>query len=259
MRCGIVFALGWLGAATLLAQTLEEAAPAVRTALDALERAEGGRVRFTYLDRSHTLNYNEKGKQTADFTQVFDVTYIAGIEYARLVEVNGKPLMGRALREEQARYDAAIRERSALDDAARARLEHHLQKDAGIDLSAIAKGYRDTVVDRQTIDGRECLVVAALPGENGGSKQYRLWLDPAQARIVRLDFEQIRDEGEMLRGSHGSKRWIYLDGTPLVTQSAADATYLVNGRDRVRVIAEHMYSGFRRFTATATIVPVSPK
>ena len=52
------------------------------------------KVRYTYRDLSHTQNFNEKGKRTVDLTQLFDVTYLGGLEYSRLLEVNGKPLCG---------------------------------------------------------------------------------------------------------------------------------------------------------------------
>ena len=43
----------------------------------------------------------------------------------------------------------------------------------------------------------------------------------------------------------------------LVTHSVADATFAVGGGRPTRVVAEHTYSGFRRFTATATVLPAA--
>ena len=250
----MLFLLGSMiaGSPHLLGQAGEIAG--LRAAVSKLENTAESKVRYTYRDLSHTQNFNEKGKRTIDLTQLFDVTYIGGLEYSRLLEVNGRPLGGKALREEQERYDAAIRERSSLDAGARAKLEHHLQKDARIDLKTLAGGYRDSIVGHERIDGRDCAVVEAVPGEGGGTKSYRLWLDTDRVRIVRLDFLQLSREGEMLEGARGTKSWIYPEGVPVVSHSAVEATYEIGGHGRIRVLADHSYSEIKRFSATATLL-----
>jgi hypothetical protein len=101
------------------AQEQPDAAALLRGALDKLEVAKQSKTRFTYLDLNHTQNFNEKGKKTADVTHLFEVTYIADLQYSRLLEVDGRELKGKALDEEQKRYDDAVKERSALDERAR--------------------------------------------------------------------------------------------------------------------------------------------
>ncbi len=251
LLCGLV-----TGGSRLRGQSEEIAG--LRAALGKLEDTAESKARFTYRDLSHTQNFNEKGKRSVDLTQLFDVTYIGGLEYSRLLAVNGKPLEGKALRQEQERYEAAVRERSSLDGVARAKFDHHIQKDAGIDLRAVAEGYRERVVGHESIHGRDCLVIEATPGEGGGAKSYRLWLDADGAQLVRLDFLQLAREGEMLEGTRGTKLWIYLQGSPLVSQSSVDAAYQIKGVGWVRVVADHSYSEFKRFAATATLLPSSP-
>ena len=246
--CGMV-----AGGRQLLGE--EEAIPGLRAALAKLEDTAESKVRFTYRDLSHTQNFNEKGRRTVDLTQLFDVTYIRGLEYTRLLAVDGRPLEGKALRQEQERYDAAVRERSSLDAAARAKFDHHIQKDAGIDLKGLADGYRERVTGHEPISGRDCVIIEAVPGAGGGAKSYRLWLDADRAQIVRLEFLQLQREGEMLEGTRGTKFWIYLEGAPLVSHSAVEAMYQINGLGRVRVLADHSYSEFKRFSATSTVLP----
>ncbi len=227
----------------------------LRAALAKLEDTAESKVRFTYRDLSHTQNFDGKGKRTVDLTELFDVTYLSGLEYSRLLAVDGRPLAGKALRQEQEHYDAAVRERSSLDGAARAKFDHHIQKDAGIDLKALADGYRDRIVGHEPINGQDCVVIEAIPGAGGGAKSYRLWLDVDRAQIVRLDFLQLSREGEMLEGTRGSKFWTYIEGSPLVSHSAVEAMYEINGGERIRVLADHSYSEFRRFSATSTVLP----
>jgi hypothetical protein len=75
---------------------------------------------------------------------------------------------------------------------------------------------------------------------------------------VRLEFNQLADEGDMLNGGSGTTEWIYIDGTPLVTRTHIDATVL-DGKKRLRIVTDHTYSQFRKFSVTTTIIPVEPR
>ena len=242
------------------AQTQNDVDPAeqkLRAALDKLEQAKQSKTRFTYLDLHHTQNFNEKGKKTADITQLFEVTYIADLQYSRLLEVDGKALKGKALEAEQRRYDDAVRERSALDDNARAKIQHQVMKDAGITVGPL-RDYRNTVAERAVVDDRDCLVIDSDPVTSARRKSFRIWLDPAKEEMVRMEFTQLADEGDMLSGGSGSLEWTYVDGTPLLVRSHIDANSL-NGKRWVHLIVDHDYSRFRRFSVTTTIVPVAPE
>jgi hypothetical protein len=229
---------------------------ALRTALDKLSKAKESKTRFTYLDLNHTQNFNEKGKKTADFTQLFEVTYIADLQYSRLLEMDGKPLTGKALDAEQKRYDDAVRDRSALDATARAKIQHQVMKDAGIALGDL-KSYNNTVVDHAVVDGRDCIVVDSTPATEAKRKRYKTWLDAAKGEAVRLEFTQLADEGDMLSGGTGRLEWVYMDGVPLLVHSHIDANTLL-GKKRVHIVVDHDYSRFRKFSVTTTIIPVEP-
>jgi hypothetical protein len=249
-----------IGRSGVHAQTQSDVAPAVqglRVALDKIGQAKQSKTRFTYLDLNHTQNFNEKGKKTADIKQLFEVTYIADLQYSRLLEVDGKALTGKALAAEQRRYDDAVRERSALDENARAKIQHQVMKDAGITLGPLRE-YRTTVAERAVVDDRDCLVIDADPLTSVRRKSFRIWLDPAEEEVVRMEFTQLADEGDMLSEGSGKLEWTYIDGTPLLVRSHIDANSL-NGKRRVHLIVDHDYSRFRRFSVTTTILPVGPE
>jgi hypothetical protein len=54
----------------------------LRPAFQKMDLPKGTRTRFTFLDLHHNVNFNEKGKKTADETQLYDVTYIGDLQCA---------------------------------------------------------------------------------------------------------------------------------------------------------------------------------
>jgi hypothetical protein len=239
------------------AQDVDPAA-LLHRAVDKYEEAKDSKTRFTYLELVHTQNFNEKGKKTVDYTQLFEVTYIADLEYSRLLEVNGKTLSGKALEAEQKRYDDAVRERSALDGFARAKIQHQKMLNAGVNLPDLLTGYRSSVVDHVAMEGCDCIVIDSVPTSSAWKKHYRLWIDPSSSEIRRVDFDQLADDGEILRGGSGTKTLQYVDGIPLVVHSHFDGNARLNN-ETARVVADHTFSKFRKFSVTTTILPVETK
>jgi hypothetical protein len=239
-----------------LAQEEPDASALLRGAFDKLDKAKQSKTRFTYLDLNRTQNFNETGKKTADITQLFEVTYIADLQYSRLLEVNGRALKGKELDKEQKRYDDAVKDRSALDDSARAKIQHQIMKDAGIVLGDLG-GYRNTAVEHAEIGERKCVVIDSTPADAAKRKQFKAWVDPERDEMVQLEFTQLEDDGDLLKGGTGRLEWTFMDGTPLLTHSHLDVTTM-NGRTKVHLLVDHTYTRFRKFSVTATIIPVDP-
>lgn len=233
-----------------------DALKSLRTAVQRFKEAKISRTRYTYLDLDHTQNFNEKGKLFFDDTQLFEVTYIGDLRFLRLLQQGGKPLEGSALEAERKRYDDAVREHAALDEIARSRIQHQLWKDVSVNLSLLPDRYQNQVAKHEALGGRECLVIESEPTAGVPQKRYRLWLDPAENKILRMEFEQLSDEGDNLRGGSGMMMWIYMDDVPLVTASRLDFMALLGRKKRVRVMAEHTYSRFRKFSVTSKVVEV---
>lgn len=127
-------------------------------------------------------------------------------------------------------------------------------KDAGISLGSLSD-YRHTVAEHAVVDDRDCLVIYSVPLTSVRRKSFRLLLDPAKQELVRMEFTQLADEGDMLSGGTGRLEWTYIDGTPLLVRSHIDA-YTMGGKTRVHLIVDHDYSRFRKFSVTTTIFPV---
>jgi hypothetical protein len=248
------------GLATVQAQPQQDvsATDLLRLAVDKFEAAKDSKTRFTYLQLNHIQNFNEKGKKTVEYTQLYEVTYIVDLEYLRLLEVDGKALKGEALKVEQRRYDEAVRERSALDGFARARIQNQRMLDARIKIRDLETEYRVSAAEHDTIDDCQCILIDLVPVSSAAKKHYRLWIDPVTSEIRRLDFEQLAFEGEFLSGGKGTETFQYLDGVPLIVHSHFDGKAMLNDKT-IRVVADHTYSRFRKFSVTTTIVPLKPE
>lgn len=229
----------------------------LRAAIEKYGKANDLKTRFTYLELVHTQNYNERGKKTVDYTELFDVTYIGDLQFARLLEVDGKALKGKALESEQRRYDDAVRDRSALDGFARAKIQHQKMLDAGVKLGDLINEYRSSAVDQAKMDDCNCVVIDLVPISSDAKRNYRVWIDPLTNEIRRLDFDQLVDSGDVLRGGKSAQTFKYLDNVPLPAHSHFEGNAALNSKT-VRIVADHTYSHYKKFSVTTTILPVVP-
>jgi len=242
-------------------QNGSDATPLLLPALARFDLAKKSTTRFTYLYLDHTQNFNAKGKRTVEYRHLYEVIYIADLEYEKLLEMNGKPLKGKALKEEEDRYDQAVRERAALDQAARSKIEHQEVKHFDVNLKYLATKYRNTVTGLVKLEGRECSLIDSIPLEratDAPKKRLRIWLDAAQGQILRIEFETLADEEGVLGGATGNQSFTYIDGIPVVTQNHIDFNMLLGGKTPIRVVADHTFTNYRRFVSTLRIVPDPP-
>jgi hypothetical protein len=244
----------------LLGQTGEDPTPPLRAAIEKGRSADSGKTRFTYEVLEHSQNFNQKGKIISDVTRRYEVIYIADLLYQHLLEVNGKPLAGQALADEQKRYDDAVRERTALDDAARAKLMHHKHKEVMVSFGQILTKYHNRVVEATQLNGRSCLLIDSTPLEtvaDAPKRHLRIWLDQEKSEFLRIDFDLLADEDDLLRGSSGSMSFTYIDGVLLDTVHHLDFTVPAKDKKKsaARVVSDQTFSNYRKFVSTTRILP----
>jgi hypothetical protein len=241
-------------AAQLWAQDDPASWDMLKPAFAKLSRVSQSKTRFTYFDLNHLQNFDEKGKKFVDTTQLFEVTYIGDLQYSRLMEVNGRPLTGKELKKEQDRYDQAVRDHEALDDAARAKIQHREIKKFDMNLGHFSTQYRSSITGHEKIDGRDCVLIEARPLPDAPQRHLRVWVDPAKQEMLRMETVLLADEKDMLSGSKVTQEWTFIDDIPLVSETHFD-TRIVLGKKQVHVISDHIYSRFRKFSVTTTIIP----
>jgi hypothetical protein len=244
----------------LLGQTNPDPMPLLRAAIEKGRSGDTDKMRFTYHLLEHTQNFNQKGKKIWEITRRYEVIYIADLEYRRLLEVNGKPLTGQALADEQKRYDDAVRERTALDGVARAKLMHHKNKNVSFSFGQILTKYQSKVVEETQLDGRACLLIDAKPLEtvtDAPKRHLRIWLDTQKHEFLRVDYDLLADEDDLLRGSIVSMNFIYINGVLLDTQDHFVGILPTKDKKKsvYRVVTDQNYSNYRKFVSTVRLLP----
>ena len=172
-------------------------------------------------------NFNKSGKTTVDESKKYENVFVEGLPYSRLIELNGKPLEGKAAEEEQKRYDKTVEERKkmSLDEK-----RHSLHADFHF---ALPMGYLTSLFDnaavrREDVNGRETIVVESTPRSDARPKdtdaktaldwKQTTWIDVQDEMPVRFIAEKLNDDNHDLKGTT-----MQFDFVRLVDQAAVGA------------------------------------
>lgn len=190
--------------------------------------------------------------------RTYEVTFLEGENYSKLIAENGEPLsiddamleQDRFLRAEQYRKRTPLEKRRKMA----AKEERNRLK---FDLETLALTHKAVVAGRDSIAGRETVILEVEPAgkvqKPKNRNQWarilagRIWLDVATGHPVRARMRQIVDWDMEPVGNETSFDWVWMDGAWLIssirnTEPAAGGGVLVT---------EQRYSSYSRFqTAT---------
>jgi hypothetical protein len=211
--------------------------------------------RYTYFKLSQTQNRTQKGKLFLDDTTLYEYTWIGDLSYARVVEVKGKPLKGKALADEQARYDRAVAEHAGLIDLP-AKIEPAYLLDTNLRLEPlVTPAYAVSELRQETLAGNLTHVIDCIPTAStdvahpAATRHAALWIADSGI-ILRETYEVVADEPDRLRGSHGQDDLQLIDGNQLPQHSF----FHLNAPNGNTGDFEATYSRFRRFNVSSRIV-----
>ena len=168
-RFAILLSLSLLPFSLLSAASAQTALPEGRDLNALLERMKqnskaNGKLaeQYTSVMFWHNRNFDKSGKTTIDESTKYENVFVEGLPYSRKVEKNGKLLTGKDADWEQKRYDKAVDERKkmSLDEK---RHGFHVTFHFSLPLSYLTTLYDNRALRRETIDGREALVVESTP------------------------------------------------------------------------------------------------
>jgi hypothetical protein len=176
----------------------------------------------------HNRNFDKSGKTTVDESAKYENVFVEGLPYSRKVEKNGKPLTGKDADWEQKRYDKAVEERKKMSLEEK-RHSLHVTFHFSLPISYLTTLFDNRALRRETIDGRETLVVESTPRADAKpqDKQAKTaldwkqttWIDLQDEMPVRFIAEKLNDENHGLKGTT-----IQFDYLRLVDKTAEGST-----------------------------------
>jgi hypothetical protein len=267
--------LSWLCLVLLIAprvhaQTSQEAFAALTAAVDEYLDKDIHQ-RFTYItvnrSTSSTVVHTPSGLSMFRTQDVKKYEYmdIGGQPYARLMEVNGKPLSGDAEKHEQELYDKAANDHAGLSLTQRYKETLHVS-DASIysfhlpleDLmSKFSMEYRGT----KTIDGVRLLHFHGTTLKNSNeqpdpvpSQEIDIWVDPLTKSLVRADHKLLVDNGNLLSGTTSTKEFFLVDGVTCLSRNIEHFVLAPRGIQKT-LDGDTMFTDYKKFSSTTKILP----
>ena len=152
---------------------------------------------YTYLAHVVRTEFDRHGKPKGEITGTDEVMMLEGAPYRRTILLNGQPLSP-AQKQEQQKF---------LDAEAEARRAGYNNRPVHIfflaPIAQLPEGFRLRRLGQQILDGREVEVIEASPlhgpAPAGTDHEYarhfkmKLWIDPHEAQVVRVESEVIRN------------------------------------------------------------------
>jgi hypothetical protein len=228
----------------------------------AAERIRAASVRlqdYIYIDTEHNQNYID-GALVVDHTTVSESIFIGGLPYLRKLSVDGHPLAGKDLAQENKLYDNAVKERTSLNEETRARLMKHDIGKKTDDLDHLATRFNVMIAGHQVLDDHDCLIIDAIPirgtTDPDLQRHIQIAIDMATRNVINLRIEYLADDNGFDRGTLLETRYHLLGGTiALPYQQTFDSVVQVPQllNKKIHVIKTHTYSNYRKFRATVTI------
>jgi len=157
----------------------------------------------------HNRNFNKNGKTTVDESAKYENVFVEGLPYSRKVEKNGKPLTGKDADEEQKRYDKAVDERKKMSLNEK-RHSLHVTFHFSLPIGYLTTLFDNRALRRETIDGRETLVVESTPRADAKPQdkeaktaldwKQTTWIDLQDEIPVRFIAEKLNDDNHAFKG-----------------------------------------------------------
>lgn len=216
----------------------------------------------------HNVNFDKNGKKTVDESAKYEHVFVEGLPYRKKVEVNGKPLSGKAAQEEEKRYEKAVEQRRGMSIAQK---RHWYRGEFGFSYSlpicCLSTLFDNRIVRHETIDGRDTIVVESTPKldakpANDAEKsslnwKETTWIDADEAMPARIEVESLKDTGHVVKGMTNRLDFVRLIGTPAPDGQPPPAVWLLEsfvGKFRFKFLwvgatgeTDQTWSNFKRF------------
>jgi hypothetical protein len=254
----LFFGLMWSGAAELTPVEI------VQRAADREAANQQARREYTYRE---TL-WSKAAKQTT--FEAHDIFSIAGKEYRKLVEKDGKPLPADRAAKEQARFDKEVEKaRKESPEKLQKRAEEERRKDREF-RDEVARSFEFTLVGEEDVSGRPCYRVHAEPRKDYRAKgdakvlsklRGDIWIDKTAFHWTKVDLESVDSISGMgglvrlAKGTHMVATRTFVNGEvwfpdKVVVKATAKALLFISAA----VDVQARYSHFKKFSVESKVL-----
>jgi hypothetical protein len=199
------------------------------------------------------------GGGDGEFSIQYDIVFIEGFPYRRVIGMDHKPLTPESAAAESKRYDAAVAGIHEMSQQQRLQMVKRVNA-LMIDPKQLSSQYDCKITGHQKIQKRpatvvECRLRADLPADTTTeliSKDIKLWIDDQQPFFVqtRAVLNHV-DKGQKLNTL--TVQWSQIDGVWHQTSSTVDWVSTVGPETRGKIV--DTFSDFKKFRTKATILP----
>jgi hypothetical protein len=247
-------------------QNPEEIAARMRAAEEANRKQA---AYFLYREDVHYVETSRTGTPLIDRTHTYEVTFLEGEPYFRLVEIDGQPLSQERQAEEDAQMRDVERYRKSTPMELRRRQYVAAEEDRyRIDSRLVVERMNLRFVGEDVAQDRKAWVLEATP-KRGGPKPRRrsewalsqritYWVDQETYIPLRVEGFQLYDFGLKSKGTVTRLDFTPVEGVWLISRIHGVGASK-NGDRTVKVNLEQRYSGYQKFRADAVLIFREPE
>jgi hypothetical protein len=210
---------------------------------------------YTYDVDYRNRNTTPHGKLLTDYAAKYEVIFVGGLPYRRLVEEDHRPLSPAAAAQEAHHYDQTFAERSHMSiDQKRDYLRRPWNVD--VPLPQLLGLFNSTIVGEDIVEGRPAVIIESTPRPDAHPadeeerralhKRVKLWIDREDLVASRIEATLVADDALMKSGTVARIDFERKAGVWLPTQSDVQFEAMA-GKELVRGETLEENTDFRRF------------
>jgi len=215
---------------------------------------------YTYIVLHQDLTY-DNGRLVDKRLTKSEAIHIDGLPYLRRLEIDGKPLTGKDLKQEQQLYDNALKKRSGLSEEERNRQQKLDERFADpIPMGHLETDFTPVITGNEDADGKHDVTLDLKPANPKAKsplqRHIMLVLDRSNLKLLEYRVDYLAADHDFCKGTLFEGRNLYLDGVLLPAWARISLpleTNMGSCQSSLYGVGTTVYSNYQRFRVSATI------
>jgi hypothetical protein len=155
---------------------------------------------YTYTETEEDREYDKAGHLKKIESETYEIFFLGGRTYARIVARNGKPLSDKDARKEQEKLDREIRKREGETPQEKAKLEKEREKQRAF-VRELPDAFDFKLVGEDVVSGKPAWVISGEPKPDYHARDElakvvtkmrgKVWIDKSEFQWVKIQAEAI--------------------------------------------------------------------